>query len=166
MTEQPVSSLPLPTPIQARVQALGIIVPKLASVKANYRPFRRHGDLVFLAGQTSSTPDGGSFFGAMRTADDISRGYAAARLCGLNLLAALSLACEGDLDRVGGCLKVNGYVLADPAFDAVPAVINGASDLLVEVFGEEGQHARTAIGVSVLPRECSVEVEAVFFLKS
>lgn len=151
--------------VQARLRALDIVLPTLAPIKASYRPFRRHGDLVFLAGQTSSTPDGPNHFGVLRDADDVQRGYAAARLCGLNLLAALSQACDGDLERVGGCLKVNGYVLADPAFQSVPAVINGASDLLVAVFGEAGQHARTAIGVSVLPRECSVEVEAVFFLK-
>ncbi|RZJ09531.1 MAG: RidA family protein [Haliea sp.] len=160
------SASPTTGTVQSRLQALGLTLPTLAVPTANYRPFRRHGDLVYLAGQTSSQASGESFYGTLANAGDVPRGYQAARLCMLNLLAALSQCCDGDLERVGGCLKVNGYVLADRAFDAVPAVVNGASDLLVELLGDAGQHARTAIGVSVLPRSCSVEVEAVFFLKS
>ncbi len=88
-----------------------------------------------------------------------------ARLCALNLIAQLRKACGGDLDRVVKCVKVNGYVHAVPDFKDHPAVINGASDLLVEVFGEAGKHARAAVGVPSLPRGCVVEVEAVFEIR-
>ncbi|WP_454689299.1 RidA family protein [Achromobacter aloeverae] len=152
--------------VAGRLRALDLQLPPIPAPAANYLPFRRHGDMVFLAGQTSSLNGAAKYTGALQGPEDVQRGYDAARLCALNLLSALAQACEGDLDRVGGCLKVNGYVLAAPAFDAVPAVVNGASDLLVQVLGDAGRHARTAIGVSVLPRNASVEVEAVFFLKS
>lgn len=139
-------------------------LPQLSLPQANYVPFKRSGHLVFLAGQTSIGEV--NFQGNLQSADDVARGYAAARQCGLHLIAALKMACDGDLTRVEACLKVNGYVQAAAGFDAVPAVINGASDLFVEVFGSAGTHARTAIGVSVLPRDASVEVEAVFSLRS
>lgn len=149
--------------IAQRLTRLGLKLPVLATPQANYLPFKRHGNLVFLAGQTSIGAV--HYQGTLRSAEDVAQGYAAARQCALHLLAALELACEGDWERVEGCLKVNGYVQAAAGFDAVPAVINGASDLLVEVLGAAGTHARTAIGVSVLPRDASVEVEAVFCLR-
>lgn len=152
--------------IATRLRELDLELPALPPPGGSYLPFRRHGDLVFLAGQTSSRDGQAVYSGALQGADDVQRGYAAARLCALNLLGTLAQACDGDLERVGGCLKVNGYVLAAPTFDAVPAVVNGASDLLVQVFGDAGRHARTAVGVSMLPRNTSVEIEAVFFLKS
>lgn len=154
------------TPITDRLRELGLELPRLPQPAGSYVPFRRHGDIVYLAGQTSSRDGKAIYAGALHGPDDVERGYAAARLCMLNLLAALSQACDGDLDRVGGCLKVNGFVLAAAGFDAVPAVVNGASDLLIELFGDAGKHARTAVGVAVLPRNATVEVEAVFFLKS
>jgi len=154
------------TSIADRLRELGVELPSLPKPGGSYVPFRRHGDLLFMAGQTSSRDGKAVYSGPVQGADDIERGYAAARLCAINMLAALREACDGDLDRVGGCLKVNGYVLAPPTFESVPAVINGASDLLVEVFGDAGRHARTAIGVAALPRHTTVEIEATFFLKS
>ncbi|MFC4277413.1 RidA family protein [Achromobacter aloeverae] len=151
--------------IAERMRELAIELPDLPKPGGSYVPFRRHGDLVYLAGQTSSRDGKAVYSGPLQGPDDIERGYAAARLCAVNLLAALAQACEGNLDRVDGCLKVNGYVLAAPGFDAVPAVVNGASDLLVELFGDAGRHARTAVGVAVLPRNTTVEVEAIFTLK-
>ncbi|ALM87222.1 hypothetical protein ASB57_23910 [Bordetella sp. N] len=152
--------------ITERLRELSIELPGLPKPGGSYVPFRRHGDLVYLAGQTSSRDGKAVYSGPLQEPEDVEQGYAAARLCGVNLLAALAQACDGDLDRVGGCLKVNGFVLAGPAFESVPAVVNGASDLFVEVFGEAGRHARSAVGVAVLPRNASVEVEAIFFLKS
>jgi enamine deaminase RidA (YjgF/YER057c/UK114 family) len=156
----------MPSSIVERLRELAIELPTLPKPGGSYVPFRRHGDLVYLAGQTSSRDGKAVYSGPLHGPDDLERGYDAARLCAVNLLAALKLACDGDLDRVGGCLKVNGYVLAAPTFESVPAVVNGASDLLVEVFGEAGRHARTAVGVAVLPRNVTVEVEATFFLKT
>lgn len=150
--------------IQQRLASLDITLPTLARPTANYVPFKRCGNLVFLAGQTSLGAT--NYQGTLRDADDVVQGYAGARQCALHLIAALQLACDGDLERVEGCVKLNGYVQAAPGFDAVPTVINGASDLLVEVFGAAGTHARTAVGVSVLPRDASVEVEAVFSLRA
>ena len=89
-------------------------------------------------------------------------GQKAAQLCALNLLACLKLACEGDLDRVSRCLRVGGFVNCDPEFEFVPMVINGASDLFAAVLGEDGRHARTAVGVASLPRRAAVEVDAIF----
>jgi len=152
--------------IAAKLAELGLSLPALAKPKGTYLPFRRHGDLVFLAGQTSSRDGQPVFTGPVGSEVSVEQGYAAARLCGVNLLAALSAACDGDLDQVTGCVKVNGYVLASPGFEEVPAVINGASDLLVAVFGDAGRHARTAIGVATLPRNASVEVEAVFSIRA
>ncbi|ARP81226.1 hypothetical protein CAL12_10500 [Bordetella genomosp. 8] len=152
--------------IADRLRELGIELPSLPKPAGSYVPFRRHGDLVFLAGQTSSRDGKAVYSGPVEGPDDIERGYAAARLCAINMLAILQHACDGDLERVGGCLKVNGYVLAATGFESVPAVVNGASDLLVEVFGDAGRHARTAVGVATLPRNVTVEVEGTFFLKS
>lgn len=153
------------TSIESRLLELGIELPPLSKPQASYLSYRRYGDLVYLAGQTSSLEGVPVYTGPMQHAEDVPRGYRAARLCGLNLLSALSAACEGELDRVAGCLKLNGYVFAAPSFDAVPSVVNGASDLITEVFGEIGQHARTAVGVAVLPHLTSVEVEGIFVLK-
>jgi enamine deaminase RidA (YjgF/YER057c/UK114 family) len=150
--------------IAARLKELDLTLPPLATPMANYVAFQRHGDLVFLSGQTSSRDGVPICAGAVPTARTVAEGYEGARQCGLNLLAALSLACEGDLDRVAACLKVNGYVQAAPGFDSMPAVVDGASDLIVAVFGDAGRHARTAVGVAALPRNASVEVEAVFTL--
>jgi enamine deaminase RidA (YjgF/YER057c/UK114 family) len=152
--------------ITAKLAELGLSLPVLATPKGAYLPFRRHGDLVFLAGQTSSRDGQPVFTGPVGDEVTVEQGHAAARLCGLNLLAALSAACDGDLDRVTGCIKVNGYVLAKPGFEQVPAVINGASELIVAVFGDAGRHARTSVGVATLPGSASVEVEAVFSIRA
>ncbi|THU04990.1 RidA family protein [Lampropedia puyangensis] len=149
--------------ISQRLSELGLVLPELPRPQANYLPYKRFGNLVFLAGQTSIGQV--LYQGTLSKAEDVEAGYAAARQCGVHLIAALKMACDGDLSRVQACLKVNGYVQAAAGFDSVPAVINGTSDLFVEVFGEAGTHARTAIGVSVLPRDASVEVEAVFAVR-
>jgi enamine deaminase RidA (YjgF/YER057c/UK114 family) len=96
---------------------------------------------------------------------DVETAQKAARICGLNLLSHLKNACGGDLDKVKACVKLGGFVSSAPNFYDQPKVVNGASELMQEVFGEAGQHSRAAVGVSALPRNAAVEVEAVFALK-
>lgn len=143
--------------IDARLAELGIVLPALPSPGGNYVPAKTVGPMVYLAGVISIGPDGviTGTIGAGRTIDD---GYAAARACSLTHLAVLKRHL-GSLDAVKSIVGVNGYVNAIAGFADSPTVINGASDLLVEVFGEAGRHVRAAIGVSALPRNALVEVQ-------
>lgn len=150
--------------IETRLAELGYGLPKPPVPIANFLPFRTHGKTVYLAGQVCEWEGTVPFVGKLGREFDLETGRAAARMCALNLLACLKLACEGDLDRVKGCLRLGGFVNCDPEFEFVPLVINGASDLIVAVLGERGKHARTAIGVASLPRRAAVEVDAIFEL--
>jgi enamine deaminase RidA (YjgF/YER057c/UK114 family) len=142
---------------ESRLQQLGIVLPEQPAPGGNYIPAKKVGNIVYLAGVISSGPEGviAGTAGADRT---IADGYAAARACALTHLAALQQYL-GSLDAVKGIVGVNGYVHAVPGFADSPAVINGASDLLVQVFGEAGKHVRAAIGVCALPRNALVEVQ-------
>ena len=102
------------------------------------------------------------FVGKVGTDYDLAQAQQAARVCGLNLIAALRLACGGSLERVSYCLRLGGFVNCTPNFPSIPQVINGASDLMHELFGDRGHHARTAVGVANLPRGAAVEVDAIF----
>ena len=124
-------------------------------------PFVEVGGLVHISGQISIDASGG-IKGKLGKDVPLELGQAAARLCGLNLLAQLNAACGGDLDRVIRTVKLNGFVNVTPDFDDIPKVINGCSDLMVQVFGETGRHARSAVGVANLPLGFAVEVDAVF----
>lgn len=148
--------------IENALENLGLELPTPPTPIANFLPFRRHRDLVFLAGQVCEWNGSLPFEGKLGREFDVEAGKAAAQLCALNLLACLKLACEGDLDRVKRCVRVGGFVNCEPDFGFVPMVINGASDLFVALLGEEGRHARTAVGVASLPRRAAVEVEAIF----
>lgn len=127
---------------------------------ANYTPFVRIGDLVHISGQVSAAADGG-VKGVVGEEVDLAKAREAARICGLNLIAQMKAACDGDLGRVGRVIKLNGFVQAGPAFFDIPQVINGASDLMVEVFGDLGRHARSAVGVYRLPLNFAVEIDAM-----
>jgi len=144
------------TPEQ-KLAALGLTLPQLPAPGGNYVSAKRVGNVVYLSGAISTGPDGviAGTAGAGSTVED---GYAAARACALTQLAVLRREL-GSLDRVAEMLTVNGYVNAAAGFGDSPAVINGASDLLVEVFGEAGRHARAAVGVSALPRNALVEIQ-------
>jgi enamine deaminase RidA (YjgF/YER057c/UK114 family) len=120
------------------------------------------GKLVFVSGQVTVGPNGLEYVGQVGKDFSVEQGQAAARLCALNVVAQLREACAGDLDRVKRCVKVTGFVNAVPAFGQHPEVVNGASDLFVQIFGEVGKHARAAVGAGSLPRNVAVEVEAVF----
>ncbi|MGJ3230346.1 MAG: RidA family protein [Oceanicaulis sp.] len=146
--------------IDSRLADLGIVLPEAAAPVANYVPFQKSGGQVHVSGQISLGPDG-LVTGRLGADLDLEAGQAAARLCAINLIAQLKKACGGDLSRVKQIVKLGGFVNADPAFVDIPKVVNGASDLMVEVFGEAGRHARSAVGVAVLPLNAAVEVDAV-----
>jgi enamine deaminase RidA (YjgF/YER057c/UK114 family) len=142
---------------EKRLQELGIVLPSPRPPAANYLSARSVGDLVYLAG-VISTDAQGVITGTVGLDRTVSEGYAAARACALMQLAVLR-AHLGSLDRVKGVVALNGYVNAVAGFPDSPQVVNGASDLLVEVLGEAGRHVRAAIGVSALPRHALVEVQ-------
>ena len=151
--------------IEKRLGELGITLPPPGSPGGNYVPFVVVGDLAFMAGQVAREAGKMKYTGKVGRELTVEQGAAAARLCAVNLLAQLKAACGGDLDRVDHCVRLGGFVNSPPDFFEHPKVVNGASDLMVEVFGERGQHARTAVGVAALPLDSAVEVEAIFFLK-
>jgi len=142
---------------ETRLQELGIALPALPAPGGNYIPARTVGPIVYLAG-VISTNAAGIITGTVGHDRDIAAGYAAARACALTQLAVLQRHL-GSLDAVKSIVSVNGYVNAVPGFAESPKVINGASDLLVEIFGEAGRHVRAAIGVSSLPRNALVELQ-------
>jgi enamine deaminase RidA (YjgF/YER057c/UK114 family) len=146
--------------IDDRLTSLGIVLPEPVAPIANYVPFVRTGNLVHISGQVSIAADGG-FTGTVGVDVDLETAQRAARQCGLNLLAQMKRACDGDLSRVRRVVKLGGFVQAGPDFIDIPQVINGCSDLMVEVFGDAGRHARSAVGVYRLPRNFAVEVDAV-----
>jgi enamine deaminase RidA (YjgF/YER057c/UK114 family) len=152
----------MPGRIETQLKDLKIELPNAASPLANYVPAVRSGNLLFVSGQVCQWNGERRYVGKLGAEISLEDGKAAARLCGLNLLAQAKRALEGDLDRVRRVVRLGGFVNAVPGFTEQPQVVNGASDLMVEVFGEAGRHARAAVGVGSLPGGVSVEVEAVF----
>ncbi|WP_374515998.1 RidA family protein [Brevundimonas sp.] len=146
--------------VAARLAELGIQLPAPAAAVANYVPFVRAGDLLHISGQLSNDASGG-VKGTVGADVSPEQAQAAARMCGVNLLAQMSAALDGDLERVVRVVKLGGFVQAAGDFEAIPAVINGCSDLMVEVFGDRGRHARSAVGVYRLPLGFAVEVDAI-----
>ena len=146
--------------IEAKLTELGITLPQPVAPIANYVPFVRSGDVIYISGQVSLDASGG-IKGVVGEAVDMATAKAAARLCAINLIAQMKAACDGDLERVVRIVKLGGFVQAGPSFFDIPEVINGASDLMVEVFGDLGRHARSAVGVYRLPRDFAVEIDAV-----
>jgi enamine deaminase RidA (YjgF/YER057c/UK114 family) len=151
------------TPEQ-RLAALGLTLPVVPVPIANYVPFRWAGDLLYLSGQGPKLPDGAFQTGRIGKDASVEEGYRAARTTGLQLLAAAKSAL-GELSRIEAVVKLLGMVNAEPDFADHPKVINGCSDLLVEVLGEAGRHARSAIGVGSLPNRMIVEIEAILQIK-
>ncbi len=147
--------------IDARLAELGITLTDPRAPRANYIPFVVTGNLVFISGQVSMGEDG-LIEGKLGDDVDLETGQRAARICALNLIAQLKVACDGDLDRVTRVVKLGGFVNATPDFIGPPQVMNGASDLLVEIFGEAGRHARFAIGTATLPSGAAVEIDGIF----
>lgn len=145
--------------VEERLAAAGIELPTPFAPIANYVPFVQSGNQLYISGQVSLDPSGG-ITGTVGEEVDLETAQKAARLCGINLLAQMKAAL-GDLDRVVRVVKLGGFVQAGPDFYEIPAVINGCSDVMVEAFGDAGRHARSAVGVYKLPKNFSVEVDAV-----
>ena len=147
--------------IDSRLTDLGITLPDAPAPAANYVPFVQTGDLVFVSGQISQR-DGALIRGRLGDDLDLAAGSAAARACGIALLAQLKRAVGGDLGRVVRVVKLTGFVNSTADFTDQPKVINGCSDLLVEVFGDAGRHARSAVSAASLPFGVAVEIEGIF----
>ena len=151
--------------VERRLRELGIELPDPASPAAVYVPYRRSGNQVFVAGQIppldADIPTTGKLGSDLTT----EQGYAAARLVGLRILAQLKAACDGDLDRVVHCVQLRGFVNSADDFTGQSSVINGASELLRDVFGDAGLAARAALGANTLPRNAAVEIESLFEIR-
>ena len=147
--------------VEERLASLGVVLPQPVAPIANYVPFVQSGQLVHISGQVSIDEHGG-VKGVVGAEVDMDTGVAAARLCGINLIAQMKAAAGGDLERVVRVVKLGGFVQAGPDFFDIPQVVNGASDLMVEVFGEEiGRGARSAVGMAELPFDIPVEIELI-----
>ncbi|MBN9590452.1 MAG: hypothetical protein BGN85_02380 [Alphaproteobacteria bacterium 64-11] len=145
-----------------RLQELAIALPTPPAPVASYVPYTFSGNQLFISGQIPLKDGKPQFIGKVGAEISLENAQAAARLCAINILAQLNAACDGNLDRVVRCLKLGVFVNAVPEFTQQPEVANGASDLMVQVFGDVGKHARAAVGVGSLPRGVAVEVDAVF----
>jgi enamine deaminase RidA (YjgF/YER057c/UK114 family) len=148
--------------VDARLKELGIVLPKPTPVQGSYVPWVKSATFLFVSGQITTGPNGLEYGGTLGQDLNVDFGRKAARLAAINVLAQAADALEGDLDRITRVIKVTGFVASTANFQQHPEVINGASELFVDVFGELGRHARAAIGCSSLPRGSSVEVEAIF----
>ena len=142
----------------------GIVLPDAPPPAANYIPFVKIDKLVFISGQVSQN-ESGFIKGVLGKDLDVEQGYRAARQCGISLLAQLKNAVKGDLNKVTKVVKLGGFVNSALDFTEQPSVINGASDLFVELFGEKGRHARTAVGAN-LPLGVAVEIDGIFEVES
>lgn len=151
--------------VDARLRDLGIVLPAVTAANGTYLPVRKSGRTLYVSGQVPRVDGRDAHQGVLGRDMDISQGYEAARICAINLLARVHQALDGDLDRVVACLQLRGFVNAVPEFHDHPKVIDGASDLLVAVLGEAGQHARTALGAGSLPRGFAVEIDAIFEIR-
>ena len=149
--------------IERRLNDIGVELPEAPPPAANYVPALRSGNLVFIAGQVCFGADGklaDRYKGKLGGTVSDEAGKEAARLCGIDVLAQLR-AAVGDLDTVVRCVRLGGFINATSDFATLPQIMNGASDLMVEVFGDAGRHVRSTVGVAELPFDCAVEVEAI-----
>jgi enamine deaminase RidA (YjgF/YER057c/UK114 family) len=148
--------------IEARLKELGIELPQASAPAANYVPFAQSGNLLFMAGQICVWNGEIRHRGKLGRDLELAQGVEAARICALNLIAQARAALDGDLDRIARVVRLGGFVNSIESFTDQAKVVNGASDLMVQVFGDAGRHARTAVGTNVLPLDVAVEVEATF----
>lgn len=151
--------------IQARLAAKGLSLPSAPAAVANYVPYHIVGDLLFISGQISKTADGTLITGRLGADLTVDQGAEAAAACALNILAQANAAL-GDLDRIAQLVRITGFVNATPDFTNHPLVINGASDLFVDILGDAGRHTRAAVGAGSLPANCAVEIDAIIRIKS
>lgn len=149
---------------EARLKELGVTLPDAPKPAANYVPYVRVGDLLYVSGQISGDANG-RINGKLGENFTVEQGQAAAKTCAINLIAQVKAACDGDLDRLVQVVKLGGFVNCTPDFADHPTVVNGASDFMGEVFGDAGKHARAAVGSSSLPLGVAVEIEGIFQIK-
>ena len=148
--------------IDAKLQTMGLELPVANAPLANYVPFVVSGALVHVSGQVSTDASGNLITGKLGAELDAEAGAAAAQRCALSLLSQLKAACGGDLGRLRRVVKLTGFVNSTPDFTDQPKVINGASDTLVEILGDAGRHARSAVSAASLPFDVAVEIEGIF----
>ncbi len=151
--------------IEARLSDMGIVIPEPAAPVASYIGHVVHNGLVTVSGQLPLADGALTQTGLLGAGVSIEEGAAAAKVCAINILAQIKVACDGDLERIVRCIRLGGFVASTPDFTDHPKVINGASDFMGEVLAERGAHARAAVGVAALPLNASVEVEATFAIK-
>lgn len=147
--------------VEGRLSELGITVPQAAAPVANYVGYVKSGNLVFVSGQVTLKDGKVEYIGKLGAEISLEDGQKAARLCATNIIAQLKAACDGDLDRVRRIIRLGGFVNSTPDFTDQPKVINGASDLMVEAFGDRGKHARAAVSAASLPLGVAVEIDAI-----
>lgn len=148
--------------VNDRLKRANIVLPNAPVPQANYVPYVISGNQVFVSGQVPFVENKRQFIGKVGQQFNLKQAQECARIVGLNLLAQVKSACEGNLDRVRRCVKLGGFVNCTPDFTEHPQVINAASDLMVEVFGEAGRHSRFAVGAPSLPFDVAVEIEGIF----
>ena len=148
--------------VEQRLQKTGVTIPDAPSPAANYLPFTRTGNLVFVSGQVPFVDGKLEITGTVGKNASVEEAQEQAKICAINLLAQLKVACDGDLDRVVRVVKLGAFVASADNFFNQPIVVNAASDLMVEAFGEAGRHARFAVGTNALPLNCLVEIDGVF----
>ena len=151
--------------VEQRLNELGIHLPEPATPLAAYVGFVRTGNFVFVSGQVPLDGDELMITGRLGDTVSLEEGQRAARQCAINILAQMRIACEGDWERVDRCVRLGGFVASTPDFAQHPQVINGASELIGDVLGERGAHARAAVGVASLPRGVPVEIDAIFVMR-
>jgi len=152
--------------IEERLTELGIDIPTAAAPVANYVPFVVTGGLVSVSGQVPIKAGKIAFVGKVNAEVSVEDACAAARLCALNIVAQLKAACDGDLNRVKRIVKLGGFVNCTDGFGGQPQIINAASDLMVDIFGDAGRHSRSAVGVNALPLNVPVEIDALVEIQS
>jgi enamine deaminase RidA (YjgF/YER057c/UK114 family) len=155
----------MPDDVENRLKAAGITLPQPVAPVANYVPFVISGPLVFISGQLPMENGALAYTGKVGREVSPEDGKEAARLCAINLIAQLKAACGGDLGRVVRLVKLGAFIASADDFSGQAGVTNGASDLMVEIFGDAGRHARSGVGTNVLPLDASVEIDAVFEIR-
>lgn len=152
--------------INKRLKEIDIILPKINNPIANYLPYILVGNLAFVSGQLPLKNKKILHVGKVGLNVDIKDAIYLARICTINILSVLKLACDGDLDKINRIVKISGFIACTDKFSEHSRVLNGASDLLIEIFGESGRHSRTAIGCNSLPLNSPIELEAIVELKT
>ena len=148
--------------VEDKLNKIGVTIPDAPTPAANYLPFTQTGNLVFVSGQVPFVDGKLQITGTVGVDASVEDAQGQARICAINLLAQLKVACGGDLDRVKKVVKLGAFVASANDFHAQPTVVNAASDLMVEAFGDAGRHARFAVGSNALPLGCLVEIDGIF----